>query len=94
MQKIITNVSSDDAMMNYILFNITHPDPNASEYHVRTLGEFMNGSSTIIDGMMDALTLEEALGEDLDDHWILKHIKDENLSNLQNKLKTLSEQQD
>ncbi|MBQ8352636.1 MAG: hypothetical protein IJY34_02465, partial [Clostridia bacterium] len=93
MQKIITNVSSDDAMMNYILFNMTHPDPNASEYHVRTLGDFMNGSSAIIDGMMDALKLEEALGEDLDDHWILKHIKDDNLSNLQNKLKTLSVQQ-
>ena len=93
MRTIITNVSSDDAMMNYILFNMTHPDPNASEYHVRTLGDFMNGSSAIIDGMMDALKLEEALGEDLDDHWILKHIKDDNLSNLQNKLKTLSVQQ-
>ncbi|MBO5334602.1 MAG: hypothetical protein J6A87_01350, partial [Clostridia bacterium] len=93
MQKIITNVSSDDAMMNYILFNMTHPDSNASEYHVRTLGDFMNGSSAIIDGMMDALTLEEALGEAATNGQLLSNFKDTKLSELHTQMEQLTIQQ-
>ena len=93
MQKILTNVSSDDAMMNYILFNMTHPDPNASEYHVRTLGDFMNGSSAIIDGMMDALTLKEALGEAATNGQLLSNFKDTKLSELHTQMEQLTVQQ-
>ncbi len=93
MQKILTNVSADDAMMNYILFNMTHPDPSAAEYKVRTLGDFMNGSSAIIDGMMDNLTLKEALGKEATDGQLLSNFKDTKLSELHTKMEQLTIQQ-
>ncbi|MBQ2740992.1 MAG: hypothetical protein IJF39_05185 [Clostridia bacterium] len=90
MQKIITNVDSDDAMMNYILYNMTHPDENAADYKVRTLGDFMHNSSTIIEGMMNTLTLREALGEEATSSGILHGLRDTQLNKLGSEIEKLT----
>ncbi len=90
MRNIITNVAADDAMMNYILFNMTEPNPSDPAYKVRTLGDFMNGSSDIINGMMDELTLEQALGEAATDGQLLSNFKDTKISNLGSEIQNLS----
>ena len=55
MRKIVKLENSNNAMMNYILYGMTCPDESSPNYHVRTLGEFMDDSSKIIDDMIDAL---------------------------------------
>ena len=90
MRKIITNVDSDDAMMNYILFNMTHPDQNDPNYKVRTLGDFMNGSSAIIEGMMNTLTLQEALGEEATSSGILHGLRNTKLNELGTEIEKLT----
>lgn len=90
MRNIITNVAADDAMMNYILFNMTEPNPSDPAYKVRTLGDFMNGSSDIINGMMDELTLRQALGESATDGQLLSNFKDTKLSDLGTEIQNLT----
>ena len=90
MRQIITNVASDDAMMNYILFNMTEPNPSAPAYKVRTLGDFMNGSSDIINGMMDELTLEQALGAAATNGQLLSNFKNTKLSDLGTEIQNLT----
>lgn len=93
MQKIITNVSSDDAMMNYILFNTTKPGTGDPNEKVRTLGDFLNGSAAIVDGMTKNLTLKEALGEEATKGQLLSNFKDTKLSELHTKMEQLTIQQ-
>jgi DNA-binding HxlR family transcriptional regulator len=90
MRKIITNVKNGDAMMNYILYNMTHPDESHPDYKVRTLGDFMNGSSAIIEGMMNTLTLKEALGEDATSSGILHGLRDTKLNQLGSEIEKLT----
>ncbi len=91
MRKIINNVDPDDAMMNYILYNMTHPVEGDPDYEVRKLGDFMDNSSKIIDGMIDALTLQEALGEDATKKGqLLYHLKDVKLCDLSTEVQKLS----
>ena len=88
MNKIIT-ADADDAVMNYILYGTTKGanDPAAQK---RTLGQFMNNSSTIIDGMMETLTLKEALGDTIGENKILGLVENEPLNKIGEKLKTIS----
>ena len=90
MRKIITNVAADDAMMNYILFNTTKPGTGDPNEKVRTLGDFLNGSSDIVDGMTKNLTLKEALGEAATNGQLLSNFKDTKLSELHTKMEELT----
>ena len=90
MRKIVKLENSNNAMMNYILYGMTCPDESSPNYHVRTLGEFMDDSSKIIDDMIDALTLKEALGEEATKDGLLSHLKDEKLCDLSKKIQTLT----
>ncbi len=91
LRKIIKLDNSNDARMNFVLYNMTHPDENSPNYHVRTLGELMDNSSKIIDDMIDVLTVNEALGDDATKKGqLLYHLKDVKLCDLSTKIQALS----
>lgn len=79
------------AIMNYILYNDTKADPSSANYKVRKLGDFTSNSSAIIDGMMDTLTLHEALGDDVvNSDKILQQVADTPLNEIGDALHVLS----
>lgn len=90
MRKIITNVESDDPMMNYVLYNMTHPDVNSPDYKIRTLGDFMDDSSAIIEDMMHTLTVQEALGEEATSSGILHGLRNTRLNELGTEIEKLT----
>jgi hypothetical protein len=90
MRKIITNVEADDPMMNYVLYNMTHPDVNSPDYKVRTLGDFMDDSSAIIEDMMHTLTVQEALGEEATSSGILHGLRNTRLNELGTEIEKLT----
>ncbi len=90
LRKIIKLEKSDDARMNFILYNMTQPNENDPNYKVRTLGELMDDSSKIIDDMINVLTISEALGNEATKEGLLSHLKDVKLCDLSAEIQILS----
>lgn len=72
------------------LYRVYKTDDTVALCSPRTLGAFMNNSSDVIDGLMDTLTLREALGNDACDDKILKHVADLPIKSIGDELQTLS----
>ena len=72
------------------LYRVYKVDDTVALCSPRTLGAFMNNSSDVIDGLMDTLTLREALGDESCNDKILKHVADLPIKNIGDELHTLS----
>jgi hypothetical protein len=72
------------------LYRVYKADDTVALCSPRTLGAFMNNSSDVIDGLMDTLTLREALGNEACNDKILKHVADLPIKNIGDELHTLS----
>lgn len=86
--EVVGSVEIDGVATN--LYRVYKVDDTVALCSPRTLGAFMNNSSDVIDGLMDTLTLREALGNEACNDKILKHVADLPIKNIGDELHTLS----